>query len=91
MTRDGFAEARDAYLAAKKELTDFLDDLRSKGKEICPNYDRVVGSVPGVTSRECEIHPAKHCGGFTKAKGNCKGQFELIQNAKRRAPYTPSK
>ena len=91
MTRDDFAAARDAYLVAKKEFRDFLDSLRSKGKEICPNYDRVVASVPGVASRECEIHPTKHCGGYTNTRGNCKGQFELIQNAKRRSPYTPEK
>lgn len=86
-----FAEARDAYLVAKHELNRFLDDLRREDKEICPNYDRVVESIPGAASRKCEIHPDTECGGFTNRKGNCKGQFQIIQNAKRKSPYTPDR
>jgi hypothetical protein len=83
-----YRHATDAYLNAKERLTNFMDYLRKHNKEICPNYDRVVDSIPGVKSRKCDVHPDDNCGGFTNRRGNCLGQVAIIQNSKKKGPFS---
>ena len=86
-----YAAAREEYLVAKQALNRFLDSLRKKGKGICPNYDRVVKVIEDTQSRECDVHPDERCGGLTRSRGSCRGQFNIIQRARKGPSYAPGR